>query len=198
MRDIIKLVGNYLDYKNIESFIDEKKSGGLKESLFLVALAQLVSFIAMALSAWLASIFSPQLGLPMDLLAVVTLVVLAILGIPFFYLFSGFLFLLSKLLGGTGSYTEQTYVFSVVSFAANTVSAPFIVFMHVNDALNFLTTIVLLPLSIYMIYVQYKTLKSVHQMSGLKSFAVIVVYLLMLITFLFSLTVLTMPLPAAS
>ena len=58
----MRIVKGYLDFKNLESFIDkEKRNGGLKESIVIVCASQLISFFGVAISMIIGAFFVPEI-----------------------------------------------------------------------------------------------------------------------------------------
>lgn len=192
MKDLAALIRNYFDYKNLEPFIEKEKArGGLKESLILVAFAQLISFFAVSLATIIGSFFSAELASYLSPVAFVAFLVFALIGVLLFYVFSGMLFGLSKVLGGKGSYAAQSYALSVVMLAATAVSFPVSLFMHI-EMLGIVISLASLTLTFYMIYVQYKTIKAVHQISWIKAAAVVGVLWMAILSFIITLMMLLM------
>jgi len=192
MKDLAVLIRTYFDYKNLEAFIEKEKSqGGLKESLILVTFAQLISFFAISLATIIGSFFSAELASYLSPASFAALLVFAVIGVLFFYIFSGILFILSKILGGKGSFSSQSYALSVIMLAATAVSFPVSLFMHV-EAVGILISLISLALTLYMVYAQYKTMKAVHQLSWIKAAAVVGVLWLAIFAFLVTMMMLLM------
>ena len=184
----------YPDYKHLPDMAaGENGKGGLKESLILIALAQFLTFVSVS-SAILIAVPSLQQeagGAISSSAAIIALMKLSLIGLVLFYVISGVFYLAARLLGGKGSFASQTYVLAVFSLCNNIFSFPLTLFSQVPPVGIFAQLLVAL-IGIYGIYAQYLGLKSVHQLSSLRTGAVLAV------TWLLLLLVATIALSAAS
>ncbi|MBD3209972.1 hypothetical protein GF318_01170 [Candidatus Micrarchaeota archaeon] len=198
MEKYIELFKRYFDYKNLESFAAEiKEKGGLRESLAFVLLAQVFSFLGAALGTVVGSFFNPELAELISVYGLLSFILMAILGIPFFYIFSGAVYSLSTLLGGKGTFQGQSYALSIIGFAAGAAVLPVSILSSV-PVLELPVSIASLALVAYMIYAQFKTVKAVQQLSSLKAFAVVGVFWLAMLVVMTLIIMATMPVPVPS
>jgi hypothetical protein len=195
MEALVNLIRNYFNYRNLEAFLSEEKAKTtLKAAIVMVVLAQLVSFFSVVISTLVGALFDPEIAALISLTSLFMFLLEAIIGIVFFFFFSGFLHLLSKLLGGKGTYLELTFVLAVVSLAANLVASPFLLVLEINTFFELIGSLGLLLLTFYMIFAQYKTLKAVHGLSKLRAIVAVFIIWMMMTIFLAMFYLMTLPL----
>lgn len=194
MEYIIKLIKNYFNYKNLGNFFeDERKHGGLKESFILVFFAQLISFLSVSIGVILGYTLDPSVGVLLNTEGIIVFLFMALIGVPFFYVFSAAIFALSKLLDGKGGFAEQAYLFAVIALASTTISFPVGLFSYTLLALP--AGIIGLLLSVYMIYTQFKCIQALHKLPGIKTAIVLIGFWTFMIVFMVLVILATMPIP---
>lgn len=195
MEALVKLMRDYFDFRNLEAFLKGlHANANLKAALVMVVLAQLVSFFTVTLSSIVAAFFDPEVAALLSLHSIFFYVIFAIIGVGLFFVFSGFFHVLSKILGGKGDYAGLSYVLAVTSLAANLAAAPFLILIQVNEITEIVGSAIHLLLSAYLIFVQFRVLKAVHDISAFRAAAVVIIFWTMLFVFLAMLTLMSLPL----
>jgi len=173
-------------FRPVDTFNEQKSEASLRNYTINFALAGLVGWVgilfgmafvfmlmAPSLSFFSASIQTQLFG---DFIAVVlfTLVLLPLAVILSGIIMSAVYFIIAKLLGGSGSFTSQTFAFSLIIGASSLVLLPF----HMLAAIPFVG-LLMLPISIflalYIYYLYYKAIRSIHGLSQGKAIAVLVI-----------------------
>lgn len=193
MINFVKLLKNYLDYKNLEKFINtEKQNKQLSDSILPLILSQVASFVTLVGSAVVGGFFPTEYSLMPETADYLLYLWLAVLGIPFFYVFSGIAFALSKIFAGKGKFTEQTYLLAIIAFVANTIVLPLSILSPI-PLIGLVTSIAVIVLSLYYLYAQYKILKTIHELSTLISAAIMFILYMLTAIFVFILSLALVP-----
>lgn len=180
---ISRFLAGYVDFKNLEPFLEkEKGAGGLSESFFLALTGQCLSFLALSLAFAFGYLAIPdwaaiQLGQVVSSLFVMTVIVNTLI----FYITAALVFAGSKLLGGKGAFGTQAYLMGIVTFAAAAVSFPVIALAVLlpRGGLALLIQLVALLLGAYQLYAFYLLVRAAH---GISMFRALVVMLATVVT----------------
>jgi hypothetical protein len=178
---IITWIKRYFDYKNLPKFIEEEK-GTLTNSFNIIILSQAITLLGLALSFMVGSYYG---GITlMEVGGVEALFIEVILVIPLFYLFTGLMWGIAKLLGGKGTYRATTYIMSVLAIVGNIISFPITIFFRVESFLYYLMIPSLL-LALYAAFVLFHMLKVIHNLSNIRAVATLAVIIFLLTIFFF-------------
>jgi hypothetical protein len=165
---IIGWVKAYPDYRNLPRIaVEESARGSLKESVVLVGIAQLASFVSISSAIIIASPSLLPAGGSLSA-AILDLLKLSVVGLFLFYVISGMFYASARLLGGKGSFGRQSYVLAAFSLCNNLFSAPFTLFSQVPQMGGYLQAIVLV-IGLYGIYAQYHGIKAAHGLSTMRA-----------------------------
>jgi len=182
--NLSQFLKGYVDYKNLDSFLEkEKGAGGLKESVFLVLIGQCISFLTISLAFAIGYTIIPGwAALRPDQAIISFFVMTVIVNAIIFYLTAALVFAGSKLLGGKGAFGTQAYLMGIVTFAAAVVSSPFIVLFVLlsQSALALLPQFAVLVLGVYQLYVFYKLVRATHGIPMLQALGVMLAALMAL------------------
>ena len=176
-------IKKYTNPWSVPELINEEKSkGGLKQSLSLVAFFQVVNQIAVVLAFLIGSVFANATA-PINLpRLVLQSVVSAIVAIVIFYIMSGVIHIISRLLGGKSSYAQQCYLLAILNACVVTISSPLMLLVFV-PFVGAVVQIILLIVSIYSFYPIFQVIRNINEFSKFK--AAIVLVALFLVTFIF-------------
>jgi len=190
--NLSRFLKGYLDYQNLELFLEkEKGAGGMGESFFLVLIGQCLSFLALSLAFALGySMLPGWTSIPPGQAIASFFVMAVIVNTAGFYITAALVFAGSKLLGGKGAFGAQAYLMGIVTFAAAVVSSPFIVLVVLlsQDALALLPQLAALVLGLYQLYAFYRLVRAAHGLSMLRALVVMLAALIAL-WLLFSFTI---------
>jgi len=168
----------YVDFKNLDSFIDEEKSSeSIKDSFLIITVAQMVSILTI-LIATLVSLLLFQ-GSPLP--SLLQLLAGLIIGIAVFYLVVWFVHSISKALGGTSKIAPLARFMSIITLCSIIISAPAVFILLVGSAtsvisiaiLEMLAFIIWVLLWLYQLFVLYKTIRQIHSLSMYRALGVI-------------------------
>lgn len=182
---IVPWVKSYLDFTKLDKFMEtEKGAKSAYDSISIVLLAQTISvFTLMAGFAVSAFLYPSQILPIIGQLFLGLIVIVLLLGALVYYLSSGVVYLISKLLGGNGDLSSQLRVMAIASLCSNVVAAPFaflnIVLMQNTSAAAPIMACLLIT-GFYEIYVFFKALRAVHRLSALRSVVTILATILIL------------------
>ncbi|MFA6530148.1 MAG: YIP1 family protein [Candidatus Micrarchaeia archaeon] len=173
-----------------------KGKGDLKESLinYLIGsaiISAMIFILYLLIFVLFASLFAPMLAsagnngltaaggtLLMAVLIAALVGVVCFIGIPILsYISQGVYWILAKILGGKGTYTEQTFFGSMLG-GAFAVIAPAIIVVSLIPCLG---TIVSFVVGAYELYLAYKIIKTVHGLDQLRAAVVVLLPLVVLV-----------------
>ncbi len=184
----IKLWFRFLEPSKTDQIMQEQKSkADLKEAVINVALSSLVPAVGALLlfaiiglffgsianslfgsiSSEMGGVLGGALGLGLIVFGIIYAVMIIVLEPIVLLVGQGISFLIAKLLGGKGKYTEQVYFSSFVTSAWNIVF-PLLVIPCLGSILSII-------IAVYSIYLNYKIIKTVHQLDRLRAAAVVLI-----------------------
>ncbi|MCX8175035.1 MAG: YIP1 family protein [Candidatus Micrarchaeota archaeon] len=174
----------YTFFHPLEGYSQNKKEASAVPIAIHLVLAGLLSFLA----SFLMGLFGLNpLAFGIRLLGIAL--------VPLFYLVGGFIasaihWILAKILGGKGSFMEQTLALSLILGGYALVAFPFTVLSGI-PCIGILFWLVIVLISLYSIYCFYLLIKEVHGISDIKALVVVllplVVAILALIAMAFAL-----------
>lgn len=171
---IFSWLKNYLDYKSIPKTAENEKSlGGLYDSVPIVILAQLIAFFTSLFSYLVSSYFAPSSVMTFPIVFV-TLLKLSIIALVLLYVSFAIFFLLAKAVGGKGSFSSQTYVLSIFLLCNNFYLIIFAILSHV-PSISLILSLVTFVIGLYWVYSLFQTVRTIQQLSLIRSLAVVVV-----------------------
>jgi len=185
LKQIIEWSKKYVSPFELPKLVNElNKQGSLKESypvtVFFTGL-QILSLIFGYLLVYL--ITGPNL-ISSDLISVgLQLVISAIVGILLFYITSWLIYIISKIVGGTVDFGNQTYVLSVLNLIHRSIFFVFLIFSYPSMAgalpvlFGGVIVLVLFVVSLYLWYAQFQVIKQLNNFSLWKALFVLLVYL---------------------
>lgn len=163
------------------------KGGDSQQTVRNVVLAQLISFIAFAITSILpvnmtalASADAKTLVLMAQLqkmmLTPIGAAITFVIGIVMFYFLIAALNTLCSIMGGKGKLNNLLYSFSVLNLTYGILTAPLSVISQINVISCFAGTLSIL-IGIYAVYLYYRIVREIHkELSTVKSIIAIVAY----------------------
>jgi hypothetical protein len=183
----------YVDFNNMDSFIkDEYGTGKIQESFPIIVVAQMLSLFTLVIAVLFSAILAPGQTTPAYAQLLLTMAVIILAGgILIFYLTSGLLFAISRLLGGTGELAPQLRFMAIVTLCSNIITSPlaFISLFFAKDSMPaFALSIIVMVIGFYELFAFYKTLRAMHSISTLRALialvgSLLVIYLISLFSF---------------
>lgn len=140
----------------------EKSKASLREAFINLALSSVPYALLMVIMALLLIVQGSWIETLLVLILAFAFVVLIPIGV---FIGQGFYWVVARLFGGQGSFTEQTYFMSYPESAFNLISV-----FTLIPCLGYLVSLVI---GIYSLYLQYRATKQVHGLSSLRSAAVV-------------------------
>jgi hypothetical protein len=167
-----------------ETFDAEKKNatlGNIAANAFIIGLiSSVVGFIVNVASSLTATIISPRfssLDIAMAAVVMVAGIILTPIGV---FISSGIYFVIAKILGGKGGYMAQTLGIVLVSGGIVLLAAP-LNLLSAIPCLGFAFALAGAAVALYGLYSQWKMIKKVHEMSGLRAAAVILIPIIIVV-----------------
>jgi len=153
-----------------QAYDAEKKNADMSTSTVTLALVGLVQAVVAIIVMALALAFaSPIVGVPVTLAgAIVILVAYPVASVILGFIGSLLYYIVAMVLGGKGTFWEQTYCFALVSGGVALMSAPFTV-LQVIPLLGGIFALVSLVVAIYGVISQYRMIRAVHGLSQLRA-----------------------------
>jgi hypothetical protein len=144
----------------------EKGKGGLVDALVMVLIVAVISAIFAVLGLMVSTAVNPTaalgvVGIPMFFVGSL------VMGAVFFFILSAVFYVISMVLGGKGSFSDQTYLFSLV-YTLSIISS-------VIGIIPILGAIASLVIGLFMLYLYALALKVVHGFSLMKALAIIII-----------------------
>ncbi len=169
----------------------EKGKGGLVNALVIVLIVALISAIFAVLGLMVSTAVTPTpalgaVGIPMFFVGSL------IMGAVFFFILSGVFYVISMVLGGKGSFPDQTYLFSLV-YTLSIISSAI-------GIIPILGAIASLAIGLFMLYLYALALRIVHGFSLMKALAIVIIPII-IVGILFAILVavgLALNMPAAA
>ena len=113
--------------------------------------------------------------------AAILLVLIPIFAVIGEFILSAIYFVFAKLLGGKGTYAAQTNMLAYITSTFYLISAPATIIQIVPCLGAVVGGIIIFAGSIYQLYASYKTIKAVHQLSGIKAGLVIILPIILVV-----------------
>jgi hypothetical protein len=180
----IPLLGTWIKaYFNPEEALESEKANATLAGIAanLIFAGAMLAVVSIIINIGLM-VGNPSVALPHDALVLFLsiFVILPIIVILFGFIGSAVLFILSKLLGGSGGYTKQTLGIAMVYGGWTIIAAPFTILAQlpaIGDVFSLLAMII----QLFMFYSIYRVVKSVHSLSSVSAALVVVVPLVLLL-----------------
>ncbi|MFA6327929.1 MAG: Yip1 family protein [Candidatus Micrarchaeia archaeon] len=162
----------------------EKKNAKLGSTAATFALAGLVQAAVLVIVIALMLAFSLRTGISFTVtVAIVMLIAYPIACVIGGFAMSALYFIVAKLLGGKGSFTEQAYCMALVSGGVILMMAPFNV-LQIIPMIGWIFSLLGLAVTLYGIVSQYRMISAVHSLSQLRAIVVLVVPLFIIMALL--------------
>ena len=161
-----------------ETFDAEKKNaalGNIAAHAFLMGLiSSIIAFIVSIASSLISAILSPRMSAVDIAIAAAVMVASIILAPIFAFIYSAVYFVIAKILGGKGGYMAQTLGIVLVSGGLILLTAPFQLLSAI-PCLGAAFALCTLAFGLYGLYSQWRMIKKVHEMTGMRAAAVILI-----------------------
>jgi len=165
-----------------QAYGKEKKNsemGSAVGTFVLIGLVQAV--IAIIVMALVLAFALPVIGVPLTIAgAVVMLIAYPIASAIGGVLVSVLYFILAKVLGGKGSFWEQTYCMALVSGGVVLMITPFNI-LQILPIIGWIFGLIGLAAALYGIISQYRMIRAVHSLSQLRAIVVLLVPMALLV-----------------
>lgn len=172
-------------FRPVDTFNELKAESSPRNYIINFALAGLVGWVGMLIGMaflliMMESFANVLAASPMQMLGeAISTALFALLAFPLIAILSGIIasavyFIIAKLLGGSGSFTNQTFAFSLIVGASSLVLLPF----HMLFAIPFVGLLMFpisFALAIYVFYLYYKIIRNIHGLSNGKAIAVLAI-----------------------
>jgi|GEM_PF-959607 len=160
----------------------EKKNSSLGSATGTFALIGLVqAVVAIIVMALVLAFALPLVGVPFTIAgAVVMLIAYPIGTVIFGFIGSVLYYIVAKLLGGKGSFMEQTYCMALVSGGVGLMLVPFNV-LQIAPLVGWIFGLLGVAVALYGIISQYRMIRAVHSLSQLRAIVVLVIPALVIV-----------------
>ncbi len=169
-----------------QAYGKEKKNSELGKAVSTFALIGLVEAVATIIMMALVLAFAlPIVGIPFTIVgAIIMLIAYPITSVIGGFVVSCLYFVLAKVLGGKGSFMEQTYCMALVSGGVVLMMAPFNILQAI-PIIGGIFGLAGLVVALYGIISQYRMIRAVHSLSQLRAIVVLVVPAILIIALIF-------------
>ena len=164
----------------------EKKNADMGNSTVTLALVGLVhAVVAIIVMALVLAFAMPLAGVPITVAGAIFLLI----AYPIGSVIAGFIcslvyYIVAKLMGGKGSFWEQTYGMALVSGGIALMMAPFSV-LQVLPLVGWLFGLAGFAVALYGIISQYRMIRAVHSLSQLRAIVVLLVPAILIMALIF-------------
>jgi len=164
----------------------EKKNADMGSSTLNLALVGLVhAVVTIILMALALALALPFIGLPITIVgAVMMLIAYPVGAVILGFVGSLVYYIVAKLLGGKGSFWEQTYCITLVSGGVSLMMAPLNI-LQVVPLIGWIFSLVGMVIALYGMISQYRMIRAVHSLSQLRAIVVILVPAVLILAFIF-------------
>jgi len=169
-----------------QAYGKEKKNSELGSATSTFALIGLVeAVVAIIVMALVLAFTLSFVGVPLTIAgAVVMLIAYPIGTVIFGFIGSALYYIVAKLLGGKGSFMEQTYCMALVSGGVALMMVPFNV-LQIAPLVGWMFGLLGIAVALYGIISQYRMIRAVHSLSQIRAIVVLLVPAILIMAFIF-------------
>ena len=168
-----------------QAYGKEKKNSGAGSAAGTFALIGLVqAVVAIIVMALVLALTLPVVGVPFTIVgAIMMLIAYPIASVIGGVLGSVVYFIMAKIVGGKGSFWEQTYCMALVNGGVVLMMLPFNV-LQIIPLLGWIFSLLGLAVALYGIISHYRMIRAVHELSQLRAILVLIVPTIVIIAFI--------------